>query len=70
MSPFINLMQSIRAATLSARTRTNDPAIGTRVQSGRVQVVRVTYASDGSSTVTPLSGWVAIDDAVSTINAI
>lgn len=55
----------IRNATLAARQRTGDSAIGTRVQKGLFQVVRVTYAKGGKSDVQALSDYLMLAAAVS-----
>ena len=56
----------LQRATLAARARNGDPTIGTRVQSGRVQIVRVTYPERlrGDSVVAPVSAFMAADAAV------
>ncbi|WP_298236601.1 hypothetical protein [uncultured Azohydromonas sp.] len=59
-------LMDLRNATLAARQRTNDDTISTRVEAGRVQVVRVTYPprKHGRSVVTPITGFLAPEDAV------
>jgi hypothetical protein len=59
----------LQAATLAARERTGDKTIGTRVDSGRVQVVSVTYSPRGRSTAVPLSDWLPAADAVRALEA-
>lgn len=46
----------LQKATLAARARTGDKAIGTQVADGKVEVVRVVFDNRGQSTVTVLSG--------------
>lgn len=50
-------LRDIQAATLAARERLDDPRIGTRVQKGKFQIVRVEFDSEGSCIETELSGW-------------
>lgn len=54
----------IRKATLAARVRTGDKALGTAVKAGRFQVQRVTFSKSGLSAVQPLSDYLAPADAV------
>lgn len=58
----------IRRATLAARERTGDKAIGTAVNMGRFQVQRVTFAKNGRSTVEPLSDYLLPSDTVRFLN--
>lgn len=60
---------AIRNATLDARIRMQDESIGTRVECGELQIIRVTYDGRGISTVTPASDWVPVAEAVGLINA-
>ena len=60
----------LQAATLAARTRTGDAAIGTRARNGQVQIVRVSFDASGNSTVCPLSGWMPVRDCVVALAAI
>lgn len=64
-------MRALRNATMAARERTGDRAIGTRVKDGQVQVVRVTYAlrSHGRSDVLPLSDYGTDADAIAFLDA-
>ena len=66
-----NHLSLLRDATIAARERTGDVTIGTRVQNGRIQLVRVTYPSGkrGASTVIPASGWLAPADAIARLDA-
>ncbi len=54
----------IRRATLAARERTGDKAIGTAVKQGKFQVQRVTFKKGGTSIVEPLSDYLLPADAV------
>lgn len=63
-------LSNLRAATLDARARLNDKSIGTHVENGKLQVIRVTYAKGGRSTVTPLSGWLDIGGACDFLRAL
>lgn len=66
----LNIMQTMRAiqsATVAARCRLNDQTIGTRVDNGRVQVVRVVYDGSGNSDVTPVSEWMPVSEAAAYI---
>lgn len=62
----------LRNATLCARERTNDNTIGTRVDAGRVQVVRVFYPAGKpeKSVVTPVTGFLPLDEAVRALDAL
>jgi hypothetical protein len=60
-------------ATAAARARTQDDAISTRVQRGRVQVTRVTYpqgTARGRSVVAPLSDYLPAVDAIAFLNSL
>lgn len=57
-------LTDIRNATLSARARTGDKSIGTRIDRGLIQVVRVTYEKSGRSKVAPVSEFMSADAAV------
>lgn len=57
----------LRRATLAARQRTGDTALGTRVNAGLFQVVRVTYGG-GRSAVQPMSEYLPAADAISFLN--
>lgn len=54
----------LRRATLAARERTGDKAIGTSVKQGLIRVERITYAKSGVSTVTALSDYLPAARAV------
>ena len=58
----------MRKATIDARSRANDPAIGVRAEAGQFQVVSVTFVKR-ASTVAELSGWGSVGDAVRFLNA-
>lgn len=58
----------IRRATLAARQRTGDTAIGTMVKAGRFQVQRITYSKSGLSAVQPLSDFLAPVECVAFLN--
>jgi hypothetical protein len=60
----MNQLFTLQHAVLTARERLNDKTIGTRVEDGRVQIVRVTYPNGAVSVVTPASEWVSADEAV------
>lgn len=60
------LLADIQQATIAARSRTGDNSISTRADKGRVQIVRVSYDAQGTSTVMPMSDWVSASD-VSTL---
>lgn len=62
-------MFKIQAATLAARQRTGDKTIGTRVQAGRVQVVRVTFNAAGKATVSAVTEPLTAADAVASLEA-
>ena len=61
---------ALRNATLDARVRMQDNTIGTRVEAGKLQLIRVTYDRRGVSTVAPFSGWMPMADAVAALNAL
>jgi hypothetical protein len=54
----------LRRATLAARERTGDKAIGTSVKQGLIRVERITYAKNGVSTVAPLSDYLPAADSI------
>jgi hypothetical protein len=58
----------LRAATMSARQRTGDASISTRVNSGQVQVVSVAYPRGRDSRVTVLSEWGTMEQAIAFLN--
>lgn len=61
----IATLGSLQRATLSARQRLNDQAIGTEVDKGHVRVVRVEFsAGKRNAVVSPVSDWLPADDAV------
>lgn len=55
---------SLQQATLAARARLNDQTIGTRVDAGKVQVVRITYPNGPNATVARVSGFLSPQAAV------
>lgn len=59
---------TLQQATVAARDRLNDKTIGTRVDGGKVQVVRVTYPNGSNATVTPVSGFLQSDEAIAFLN--
>jgi hypothetical protein len=59
-----NGVGELQAATLDARSRLNDVSIGTQVKAGNIRVVRTLYGKR-NTTVTLLSGWLNVSDAVS-----
>lgn len=61
---------TIRDAVKEARLRTGDRSIGTQLEQGRLQVIRVTYTAKGTSTISPITGWLAADAALAAINAL
>jgi hypothetical protein len=65
-------LMDLRNATLSARQRTGDHAISTRVDKGRIQVVRVFYPAGkpDQSVVEPVTGFITLADAVRALNAL
>ncbi|MGE4243698.1 hypothetical protein [Ramlibacter sp.] len=67
---FAELLAPLQQATLAARKRTADAAIGTRVEAGRFQVVRVTYPDGKNGHVEPLSGWLTMPKAVDHLNSL
>lgn len=60
------IVWGIRNATLAARQRTGDFAIGTRVKAGQFQVTRVTYPKGkrGASVVEPLSEYMSAESVI------
>lgn len=58
----------IRKATLAARARTGDTAIGTAVKAGRFQVRRVTFSKSGLSAEQPLSDFLTPAECISFLN--
>ena len=65
-------LMDLRQATLAARVRTNDQSISTRVEAGKVQVVRVHYpAGDPERTVvTPITDFLPPEAAVRALEAL
>lgn len=51
----MSTLQDIRKATLEARTRLNDPSIGTDVEAGQFRIVRFTRVGS-RAVVTPIAG--------------
>jgi hypothetical protein len=71
-STMFQTLIALQQATLAARKRTGDDAIGTQVEAGKVQVVRVTYPNGKRKPahVEPLSGFLSAADAVAFVNAL
>jgi hypothetical protein len=65
-------LMDLRQATLAARVRTNDQGISTRVEAGRVQVVRVHYPAGNPdrAVVTPITDFLPSDAAVRALEAL
>lgn len=61
---------AIRQATLDARMRTKDDALGVATSIGMFQVQRVTYRADGASIVQPLTGWTRAQAALNYLHAL
>lgn len=64
------LLADIQRATLAARARTGDNSISTRVDKGRVQIVRVSFDVSGTSTIAPVSDWLPIADVPALLSKI
>lgn len=64
-----NGVGELQAATIEARLRLNDSSIGSQVEAGKFRVVRTIYGKK-TATVTPLSGWLILSDAVSFLRAL
>jgi len=62
-------MKDLQQSTLSARARTGDKSIAVRVRQGLFQVVRVTYAKGGKSTVSDVSQWCGLESACGVLDA-
>lgn len=60
-------LRPLQTATLAARVRLNDQTIGTHVSRGLYQVIRVTYAKSGKSTVTPVSAWLPLSAVITAL---
>lgn len=60
----INTIANIQKSTLNARNRTGDGTIGTRVEKGLFQVVRVTYNGAGKSTVSQVNNFSSADQTI------
>jgi len=54
----------IGQATAAARKRTGDNTIGTSVKNGQIQIVRVSFATDGKSKVQAVSNWMPCSDVI------
>ena len=61
---------AIRDAVQSVRTRTGDKSIGTHLDRGRLQVIRITYNAKGVSTIAPVTDWLPIAAAIDALNAL
>ena len=66
----MNALFKLQSATLAARQRTGDKHIGTRVNAGRVQIVRAVPGKRGVFDVTPLTGWLTTEEALNAIRTI
>ena len=66
----MKIITQIQTATIEARKRTGTESIGTRVKKGRFQIVSVTYAKGGKSTVNEMSEWLAGADLIDALNAL
>lgn len=66
----MNALFELQRATLAARERTGDKAIGTRAHAGKVDVVRVVYDARGKATVSVLSGPHTATEAVVALGAL
>ena len=64
-----NGVGELQTATIDTRSRLNDSGIGTQVEAGKFRVVRTIYGKK-ETTVTPLSGWLIVSDAVSFLRAL
>jgi hypothetical protein len=62
-----NGVGELQAATIDARSRLSDSSIGTQVEAGKFRVVRTVYGRN--TTVTPISGWLNVSDAVTFLRA-
>lgn len=58
-------------ATLAARQRLGDKSIGTRVNAGKIQVIRVSYPKEkrGFGSIEPISAWLSLDDGMAFIES-
>lgn len=65
-------MANLQQATLEARKRTGDKSIATRVEAGRIQVVKVTYPAGGGgrSNVEPITEYMTIGEAIRALEAL
>lgn len=63
---------ALRTATLAARARTGDDSISTRVDAGRVQLVRVTYPNGKRKPAheAPMGEFMPAADAIKALNAL
>ena len=67
LSPF-ELLFAIQRAVRSAKVRTRDESLGTRVHKGKLQIVRVHKHAKGSGCdVTPVSEFLPVLDALLTL---
>jgi hypothetical protein len=64
------LTSPVIRATLEARRRTGDTAIGTAAHQGKLRVVRIVYDTKGKSTVTPMSDRMSITETVAFLDAL
>jgi hypothetical protein len=61
------MMRALRIATLAARERTGDTALGVAVERGRFSVRRVTYDARGRSTVDVLLSDLSFDETLAAL---
>lgn len=71
-SAMFKALIELRNATLAARERTGDTAISTRVDAGRVQLVRVTYPNGKRKPAheAPIGEFMPPADAIKALNAL
>ena len=68
---FMQTMLAIQKATRDAKARTGDATLATRVEAGKLQVVRVVpKGKRGDCDVLPLSAWLPIPEAIRVIEAL
>ena len=58
----------MQSAIADASNRLEDKTIGISIKDGRVQVRCCTFDAKGISTITPLSDWISVKDAVTFLN--
>lgn len=60
----IETLNALQAATFAARVRLDDTRVATRVDAGKIQVIRATPVQKGRFDITPLSDWLPPAEAV------